>query len=404
MSSMKFLRRQCPHSGNIGRTALRPSCLTALRSHLAMYSRIKYLGDVNYEKYETIRDDVVVNSAVFNVEYSPRGNLLVGTLENGRILVVDPLTRRVIRNFVAHSDCANCLCFINDSMFVTGSDDCSVKVWDYRSPSQPVHTAYNLHTSWVKNVHYDAKSHSVLSSGFETTIRLWDITASENEAEDTATSFCFEDDEFLVRSALSKDGTVLCVASICVVATLEDAEQHCIVRVYSGVRLKECGLDLSGCFKGSIVDWPTGAEAVMSIRIFSDNNFVMSRCTDNDSREWMCVHCLTTLSMLYKITESSMPHGILKEPGISSDERVICSPFGNRVRLMAFDKHLCHVNTDCNGVEQHSGSESSLLELVDIKTPHFTTDPVLTCRFSSTQMLVAAGTNTGGIFFAQPRL
>lgn len=400
MSNRRVQRRPVPYSARQGVI----SDGTALLRHLAMYDRLKYVGSVEYEKTVVVREDLADrgpgNSAVFNVEFSPQGNYVVALMESGHVLLVDPLTRQLSHRFSAHDDCVNFACFIDNNTFATCSDDCSVKVWDARwlrrSPT-PMWSQDRAHNNWVKNVHFDKASGYILSSGFDKMVNLWDLNATEWDEEKSGVCMAYLNNESnLMRSALSPDGCTLCLARHPITFALVG---KCWVDVFHDIKLKEQGLDFEGCSKKRITTWPAGCSFILSLQIFPNNEHLLSRCTSgHGGSEFLCVHSLSHYALLYVIDESNNPPGIIKEPGLSHDCRVICSPFGSRVRIMGFDMHLPQpvlaFPRDC--------PTGDLYEVCDVITP-FRDAPVLTSRFSPTQMLVACGTADGDVCFAEPR-
>ena len=105
-----------------------------------------------------------------------------------------------------------------------------------------------------------------------------------------------------------------------------------------------------------------------------------------------CKHgksCLT-----HYMEESNAARGYIKEHCFSGDGRIICSPFGNGVRLLGFDSNC---NELCKTVPDGP------IELSEIKTLISHDFPVLTSRFSPTLPLLATGCLGGKVSFHQPR-
>lgn len=112
--------------------------------------------------------------AVFNLKFNEQG-VLVAVCASGGVVVLDPRVRGAIaRKPNAHEDCANVVCFMDNVRFFTGSDDCSVKLWDLRNMSNCLNT-FKGHTNWVKNLEYDSRVDLLYSSAFDDTVRVWDI-------------------------------------------------------------------------------------------------------------------------------------------------------------------------------------------------------------------------------------
>ena len=92
--------------------------------------------------------------------------------------------------------------------------------------------------------------------------------------------------------------------------------------------------------------------------------------------------------------EPNVGRGFIKEVCFSSDGRLICSPFGNGIRLLAFDN-------ECNELcDARLGTPQKLYELTS-NISHCS--PVVTCKFSPTHCLAVSGCLNGKVDFHQPR-
>ena len=112
--------------------------------------------------------------AVFNLKFNQDG-ILVAVYASGEISLLDPRIRGVVdRRRNAHDDCANIVCFMDKVRFFTGSDDCTIKLWDLRNMSNSLNTFVG-HTNWVKNLEYDSQVDLLYSSAFDETVRVWDV-------------------------------------------------------------------------------------------------------------------------------------------------------------------------------------------------------------------------------------
>ena len=74
----------------------------------------------------------------------------------------------------AHEDSVNCICFLDNRLFATCSDDTSVALWDARYLKKKLKTMRG-HSNWVKNIEYSAKDNYLVTSGFDGAIFAWDI-------------------------------------------------------------------------------------------------------------------------------------------------------------------------------------------------------------------------------------
>lgn len=93
------------------------------------------------------------------------------------------------------------------------------------------------------------------------------------------------------------------------------------------------------------------------------------------------------------IEESNLASGFIKELCYNQDGRIICSPFGNSIRLLAYDRN-------CNDLVECYQNPSPLIE-IGFVTSH--KNSVLTTRFSPTLPILASGCLGGQVCFYQPR-
>ena len=127
------------------------------------------------------RPDSGGHGAIFNVEFSPFGELLVAACERHSLLVFDPLSQRLIKTIrSAHGDCVNCVRFLDSRSFVTCSDDTTIALWDSRNLKSKV-LSLEGHSNWVKSVEYHRPSGLLVTSAFDDTVRTWDINRYSDE-------------------------------------------------------------------------------------------------------------------------------------------------------------------------------------------------------------------------------
>lgn len=100
-----------------------------------------------------------------------------------------------------------------------------------------------------------------------------------------------------------------------------------------------------------------------------------------------------SLRLTHYIEEANVGRGYIKELCFSPDGRLICSPYGYGVRLLAFDEH-CAELTDCMPVR------TALLR--EIRSIYSHSDVVLTSKFSPTHCQFASGCLSGRVALYQP--
>ncbi|XP_055610490.1 DDB1- and CUL4-associated factor 10 homolog [Uranotaenia lowii] len=111
--------------------------------------------------------------------------------------------------------------------------------------------------------------------------------------------------------------------------------------------------------------------------------------------------------MLYYIEEPNKGKGFIKEPCFSADGRIICSPHGCGIRLLAFNERCNELPfiTDRSGggpVDQQGPIQPK--PLYEIKTKHCHSDVVVSSKFSPKFPLLVSGCLRGKIVWHQPVL
>lgn len=101
-----------------------------------------------------------------------------------------------------------------------------------------------------------------------------------------------------------------------------------------------------------------------------------------------------SLRLTHYIEEANVGRGYIKELCFSPDGRLICSPYGYGVRLLAFDEK-CGELADCLPVQT-----SCLREMRSIYSH---SDVVLTTKFSPTHCQLASGCLSGRVALYQPK-
>ncbi|KAH8381557.1 hypothetical protein KR093_008210 [Drosophila rubida] len=104
--------------------------------------------------------------------------------------------------------------------------------------------------------------------------------------------------------------------------------------------------------------------------------------------------------LLYYASETNNKPGFIKEPGFSADGRIICSPYGNGVRLLAYQED-CSDYPNIQMLDQIKEKPRQLVELANI-TEH--QDVVLCAKFSPREPLLVTGCNQGEVAWYRPYL
>lgn len=101
-----------------------------------------------------------------------------------------------------------------------------------------------------------------------------------------------------------------------------------------------------------------------------------------------------SLRLTHYIEEANVGRGYIKELCFSPDGRLICSPYGYGVRLLAFDEN-CGELADCLPVQTSC--------LREIRSIYSHSDVVLTTKFSPTHCQLASGCLSGRVALYQPK-
>ena len=156
-----------------------------------------------------------VHGAIFNVEFSPNGDLLVAACEKHSLLFFDPLSQRLVKTIrSAHGDCVNCVRFLDTRIFVTCSDDTTIALWDSRNLKSKV-LSLEGHSNWVKSVEYHRPSGLLVTSAFDDTVRTWDINRySSGDGVSNQNNKIVLQFSNLIRMKLCPDGSKMIISAI----------------------------------------------------------------------------------------------------------------------------------------------------------------------------------------------
>jgi histone-binding protein RBBP4 len=122
------------------------------------------------------------HSAVVNdVQFHPMAAFLLGAVSDDLtysiIDIRQPTTTKAVQQVEAHTDAVNCIAFNPhvDSIFVTGSADKSIAVWDVRYSKNKVH-ALEGHRDSVVALEWSPKHAQVLASAsYDRRVICWDL-------------------------------------------------------------------------------------------------------------------------------------------------------------------------------------------------------------------------------------
>ena len=381
--------------------------------------------------------------SIFNLEFSPLDDCAYAVSSNKMVLTFDPRTHspahkpgHVLKE--AHSDCVNCISFLEGNLFATCSDDKTIKIWDRRNLFTNV-AHLKGHTSWVKNIEYDPKSNLLFSIAFYDGVRSWDMNKLEHYNDSPAVTdnllFKLQDP---VRMRLAPDMSKMFISmrrNLCLVLERFDGASVGEIGTHISEMLKKPDWEqlhdqlrqrkrnrpslhtMSG-FKGR-----QSFRAVMSADFHPSSDFIALRHLDirnetlhlelttiydlrsNDYCPYLPFEWVNKNYIKY-IDEWSPDETIdyIKEISFSKDGRVLASPSEEGVRLFA-------VNQECTPIdlyfdERFHSEEKSLnsldLDVVQSSLGH--SSPVLTCKFAHHDLLLGTGCLRGQVAFHKPQV
>ena len=386
------------------------------------------------------------HGSIFNLEFSPSDSIVLGACSNNSLVGYDPriaATKPIRSVSNAHSNCTNCITFIDETIFVTCSDDKTIRLWDLRNLSSHTCTLIG-HTNWVKNIEYDRRTRKIFSVAFNDGVREWFLgDVKSGNYEDTSNMVFKLDDP--VRMRIAPDGSKMFVSlrqNRCFVIDRFDgntvAKRNKIVqelvsnakakpsREYDhlhGLEVNRPSLFVMSGLKGN---YSSSYRSIMSVTFHPSCDMVALRHIDVKSNN--LDHELSTLYDLRALDAPYQPHysieqsssnylkyvdefspgdslDYIKECNFSPNGRVLASPYGNGARLLAVDSKC--TPADVYYDKRYPSADSTTgccdFEVVSVLAGGHS-NPVLACRFAHNDTILATGCMEGLVMFHKPRL
>ncbi|XP_032402656.1 DDB1- and CUL4-associated factor 10 [Xiphophorus hellerii] len=390
---------------------------------------------------ESVNLSSQTHGAVFNLEYSPDGSVLTVACEQTEVLLFDPISSRHIKTLTeAHEDCVNNIRFLDNRLFATCSDDTTIALWDLRKLNSKVCSLHG-HASWVKNIEYDTNTRLLVTSGFDGNVITWD---TNRFTEDGCPHKKFFHTRYLMRMRLTPDCSKMLISTssgyLLILHDL-DLTQSLEVGSYRMLRARRTPLSSDGGTSASrstvtsrqghdsklhphreglsprnslevltpeIPGEKDRGNCITSLQLHPKGWATLIRCSSNmDDQEWTCVYEFQegaptrplvsprcSLRLTHYIEEANVGRGYIKELCFSPDGRLICSPYGYGVRLLAFDER-------CSELADSLPVQTSCLR--EIRSIYSHSDVVLTTKFSPTHCQLASGCLSGRVALYQPK-
>ncbi|KAL2258341.1 hypothetical protein VTK26DRAFT_8374 [Humicola hyalothermophila] len=117
--------------------------------------------------------------AIFSVRFSGDGRQLIAGTGNNTIIAYDIERRKSLFHVRGHQDDVNAVCFADKSsphILYSGSDDCTIKVWDTRSMGDGREAgAFVGHTEGLTYIDSKGDGRYILSNAKDQSMKLWDL-------------------------------------------------------------------------------------------------------------------------------------------------------------------------------------------------------------------------------------
>jgi len=251
---------------------------------------------------------------IFNLEFSPDGKILSAACEKKNILIFDPLSRKVVRTIEnAHTDCVNCVRFLDTRTFASCSDDTTVALWDVRNLKSRIRTLKG-HSNWVKNIEYSRKDNVLVTSGFDGAIYTWEFNSYSERSANYRKVF---NTQGLMRMRLTPWADRMVISTTHgFLMVVHDLDLDNLQQDLAGFKpsfynimqktkeYKESSLSYRKLFHAKrnrveiIDDFPAGndADIIASLRLHPQGWVAVSRNTSSDEEsEWCCVHDIQSI-------------------------------------------------------------------------------------------------------------
>ena len=124
---------------------------------------------------------------IFSIRFSGDGRQLVAGTAASSIVVYDIERRQSLYHVPGHSDDVNAVCFADKSsphILYSGSDDCTIKVWDTRSMGDGREAgAFVGHVEGLTYIDSKGDGRYILSNGKDQSMKLWDLRMAMSTAQ-----------------------------------------------------------------------------------------------------------------------------------------------------------------------------------------------------------------------------
>ncbi|KAI8974749.1 WD domain protein [Pilobolus umbonatus] len=142
----------------------------------AGYDRQIYLWNVygDIKNYGLIKGH---SNAIMELHWSKDSSQIYSCSADKSICISDVTTGDRVRRWRGHTGIVNsCHVGRHQDLVVSGSDDCTIKVWDPRDK----HAVYSIDTDYqVTSVSFNGQGDQIFSGGLDNEVRVWDMRKQE---------------------------------------------------------------------------------------------------------------------------------------------------------------------------------------------------------------------------------
>jgi WD40 repeat protein len=161
---------QVYHSGVVSM----PKC--ALRRQATGYSTARMISerDHTWQTKNMILEGHTGD--VYSVAFSSDGSRIVSGSKDCTVRIWDAVSDMVLYTLEGHTDWVRSVAFSSEGLhIVSGSDDRTVRIWD--AISGVVQHTLKGHTDWVRSVAFSSNGSRIVSGSRDCTVRIWDAVS-----------------------------------------------------------------------------------------------------------------------------------------------------------------------------------------------------------------------------------
>jgi WD40 repeat protein len=188
---------QVYHSGVVSM----PKC--ALRKQTTIHGTARLISERDRDWQSKIMILEGHTNSVSSVAFSADGSRIVSGSGDCTVRVWDAVSGVVLHTLKGHTNSVYSVAFSSDGLrIVSGSSDCTVRIWDAVS-GVVLHTLKG-HTNWVHSVAFSSDGLRIVSGSWDNTVRIWD--ANTGGSQHTLKGYGPQNDlrSFLAESPLTK--------------------------------------------------------------------------------------------------------------------------------------------------------------------------------------------------------